>query len=421
MIYIGLPQWSHPKWVRLGITSLEEYARHFNCVEGNTTLYALPKPEVVLRWREQTTDDFRFCFKFPATISHQAALRHCDDLVTEFLTRMSPLAPRIGQYWLQLPATFGPRELPALWHFLDSLPGEFNYGVEVRHPQFFAKGEEEQTLNRGLHQRGVNRVILDSRPVHAARPHSEAIRDAQRKKPKVPVHAVLTATNPLIRFIGSDDMTQNRELFQVWLQKLAQWHQTTTPYLFLHTPDIAQAPELVHTLWEDLRKTLPEIGAVPAIPQQSSLSEFATYHRQVPSAILKGVCMVSALYAVLSALLLMKFSFDVVRLRMQYRVAYGDGGFSELQSAIRIHGNAVEYIPIAIVLMLFMEMNGAETWMVHICGIVLLAGRLMHYYGFHHRLFRWRRSGMSATWCALLLMVLANLWYMPWELVFSLR
>lgn len=127
--------------------------------------------------------------------------------------------------------------------------------------------------------------------------------------------------------------------------------------------------------------------------------------------------MVSALYAVLSALLLMKFSFDVVRLRMQYRVAYGDGGFSELQSAIRIHGNAVEYIPIAIVLMLFMEMNGAETWMVHICGIVLLAGRLMHYYGFHHRLFRWRRSGMSATWCALLLMVLANLWYMP-ELVF---
>ena len=162
---------------------------------------------------------------------------------------MSPLAPRIGQYWLQLPATFGPRDLSALWHFLDSLPREFTYGVEVRHPLFFAKEVEEQTLNRGLHQRGVNRVILDSRPVHA----------------------VLTATNPLIRFIGSDDMTQNRELFQVWLQKLAQWHQTTTPYLFLHTPDIAQAPELVHTLWEDLRKTLPEIGAVPAIPQQSSL------------------------------------------------------------------------------------------------------------------------------------------------------
>ena len=167
MIYIGLPQWSHPKWVRLGITSLEEYARHFNCVEGNTTLYALPKPEIVTRWYEQTHDDFRFCFKFPATISHQAALRHCDDLSSEFFARLAPLASRIGQYWLQLPATFGPRDLPALWHFLDGLPKDFTYGVEVRHPEFFAKGEAEQQLNRGLHERNVNRVILDSRPWYA--------------------------------------------------------------------------------------------------------------------------------------------------------------------------------------------------------------------------------------------------------------
>ncbi len=42
--------------------------------------------------------------------------------------------------------------------------------------------------------------------------------------------------------------------------------------------------------------------------------------------------------------------------------------------------------------------------MVHICGIVLLAGRLMHYYGFHHRLFRWRRLAWAPPvrccwWC----------------------
>jgi uncharacterized protein YecE (DUF72 family) len=49
---------------------------------------------------------------------------------------MSPLANRIGQYWLQLPAAFGPRDMPALWQFLDALPREFTYGVEVRHPIF---------------------------------------------------------------------------------------------------------------------------------------------------------------------------------------------------------------------------------------------------------------------------------------------
>ncbi|VTO24495.1 inner membrane protein [Klebsiella variicola] len=95
--------------------------------------------------------------------------------------------------------------------------------------------------------------------------------------------------------------------------------------------------------------------------------------------------MVSALYAVLGALLLVKFSFDVVRLRTQYHVGYGDGGFSELQVAIRVHGNAVEYVPIGLILLLFMEMNGAQTWMVHVCGILLIVGRLMHSWGFHHR------------------------------------
>ncbi|ALR77097.1 DUF72 domain-containing protein [[Enterobacter] lignolyticus] len=271
MIYLGLPQWSHPKWARLGITGLDIYARHFNCVEGNTTLYALPKAEIVERWKAQTDDGFRFCFKFPATISHQAALRRCDDLTAEFFNRMDPLAARIGQYWLQLPATFGPGDLPALWAFLDGLPGTFTYGVEVRHPLFFAKGEEEKQLNRGLHALGVNRVILDSRPVHRAIPHSEAVIEAQRKKPKVPVHAVVTAANPMVRFIGSDDMAQNQQLFAVWLQTLPQWAQTTTPYLFLHTPDIAQAPELVDTLWSDLQRVLPEIGSAPSIPLQTSL------------------------------------------------------------------------------------------------------------------------------------------------------
>ncbi|STW06224.1 Protein of uncharacterised function DUF72 [Klebsiella grimontii] len=64
MIYIGLPQWAHPKWVRLGITSLEEYARHFNCVEGNTTLYALPKAEIVSRCMNKPTTIFASASNF---------------------------------------------------------------------------------------------------------------------------------------------------------------------------------------------------------------------------------------------------------------------------------------------------------------------------------------------------------------------
>lgn len=130
--------------------------------------------------------------------------------------------------------------------------------------------------------------------------------------------------------------------------------------------------------------------------------------------------MVSALYAVLGALLLFKLSLNVVKLRTQYRVPFGDGGFYELQTAIRIHGNAIENIPIALILMVIMEMNGADIWLVHVSGIMLFAGRLMHYYGLNHRDWRWRRSGMSATYMSIGIMACANVYYLPWEQLFIL-
>ncbi|TKI08248.1 DUF72 domain-containing protein [Martelella alba] len=271
VIYIGLPQWQHGGWSRFGMRTLADYARYFNCVEGNTTLYALPDARRVLEWRAMTTDDFRFCLKFPAAISHQGGLRDFHHPLAQFFLTLEPLAERIGQYWLQLPAAFAPADLPALWTFLDALPVAFHYGVEVRHPQFFAKGEEERQLNRGLHQRGVNRVILDSRPVHSARSGAPALLAAQRKKPKVPVHAVLTAERPLIRYIGSDDFAESLQLFQPWLERLPHWLCRHTPFLFIHTPDIAHAPSLAQALWPMLAEKLPDIGSAPVWPQQDLL------------------------------------------------------------------------------------------------------------------------------------------------------
>lgn len=80
--------------------------------------------------------------------------------------------------------------------------------------------------------------------------------------------------------------------------------------------------------------------------------------------------MISALYVVLGVLMVMKFALDVVRYRRHYRVAFGDGGFHDLRVAIRIHGNAVETIPLALLLLVMMEMNGADIWMVHLTGLI---------------------------------------------------
>ncbi|HEY0208666.1 DUF72 domain-containing protein [Acerihabitans sp.] len=270
-MFIGLPQWQHSAWNALGIAGLADYARHFNCVEGNTTLYALPDPARVHDWRAMTTDSFRFCFKFPAAISHQGALRDFRAPLAQFYQVLDPLAGRIGQYWLQLPAAFGPAQLDDLWSFLDALSGDFSYGVEVRHPLFFAKGDDERRLNRGLQQRAINRVMLDSRPVHQAVGDSPALLAARRQKPKLPVHAVLTGDRPLVRFIGNEDSADSVRLFKPWLDKLALWSQSRTPYLFIHTPDIGHAPRLAQQLWPHLMARIGGLGPMPPWPRQETL------------------------------------------------------------------------------------------------------------------------------------------------------
>lgn len=270
-MYIGLPQWQHPAWNRIGLRDLADYSRYFNCVEGNTTFYALPKQEIVQRWHDMTHDDFRFCFKFPSDISHKAALRNCAEEIQAFYRCLTSIHPRIGQLWLQLPAAFSPEYLPILWQFLDALPKEFTYGVEVRHPTFFAKGEEELHLNQGLHQRSINRVMLDSRSLHNTLPNTASVRDAQQKKPKLPVHVLATANHPLVRFIGGDVLSDNLRWFSSWHQKLVLWQQQHVPYLFIHTPDNSDSPYQAQKIWQQLHAIIPNLPAPPDWPEQETL------------------------------------------------------------------------------------------------------------------------------------------------------
>ncbi len=187
-LFLGLPQWSHPAWPGhlLGVGAkpaehLAHYARVFNTVEGNTTFYASPTPDTVRRWADAVPAHFRFSFKFPQTISHQSDLVSADKQVSDFIRLLEPLHDKLGLLKLQLPARFGPQGLPRLAAFFERLPPAFPYALEVRHPDFFAKGEAERQLNRLLMDKGINRIMLDSRPLFSVPATTAAMIDAQAR------------------------------------------------------------------------------------------------------------------------------------------------------------------------------------------------------------------------------------------------
>ena len=87
------------------------------------------------------------------------------------------------------------------------------------------------------------------------------------------------------------------------------------------------------------------------------------------------------LYAALLGLILIYLSYRVVSYRVKYKIGIGDGGNTKLARAIRVQGNFVEYVPVALLLIFFVELVGFSAWLVHVLGITLLGGRVWHAQG----------------------------------------
>jgi uncharacterized protein YecE (DUF72 family) len=269
--HLGCPSWSDTAW-RGGIyprdarpeSFLRWYCQTFNAVEGNTTFYARPSPTVVERWAQTMPVDFRFTAKFPRDISHAGDLRLQVDAARDFAQSLAILGPRVAPFWLQLPAAFAPHRLGELAFFIESfgLP----LAVEVRHPGFFARGDEERALNRLLLGQGIERICLDSRPLFSCHSDDPAVLAAQAKKPRVPPRPVAFTDAPQVRFIGGPDLQANDAFLAQWVAKVAGWiEEGRTPYVFLHTPDNHLAAEQALRFHQQLTERLPGLAPLDVV------------------------------------------------------------------------------------------------------------------------------------------------------------
>jgi uncharacterized membrane protein YecN with MAPEG domain len=121
--------------------------------------------------------------------------------------------------------------------------------------------------------------------------------------------------------------------------------------------------------------------------------------------------MITALYASLCALLIVKLSLGVIAVRRKHKIGLGDGGNDELQAAIRAQGNATEYIPITLILMFLLENIVVYNWIIHLAGITLLTGRIIHALGIKNQDIKKRVLGMKITLYLIIALSILNIVY----------
>ena len=68
-------------------------------------------------------------------------------------------------------------------------------------------------------------------------------------------------------------------------------------------------------------------------------------------------------------------------IRAKTKTMLGDGGSSELLQSMRAHGNLMEHAPIALILLLLLEMQGVVDWKLHLIGSTFFLCRILHAYG----------------------------------------
>ncbi|ABV85606.1 conserved hypothetical protein [Shewanella pealeana ATCC 700345] len=121
---------------------------------------------------------------------------------------------------------------------------------------------------------------------------------------------------------------------------------------------------------------------------------------------------ISGLYISLTALLIVALTYRVIKLRRTHKIGIGSAGNESLALAQRVHANLLENAPIALLLLLVAETNGANNLLLHLFGSIWLVARLMHAVGltqgkggYHIGRF-W---GMLLTWAVIIGLALINL------------
>lgn len=114
--------------------------------------------------------------------------------------------------------------------------------------------------------------------------------------------------------------------------------------------------------------------------------------------------MITGLYAGLCGLLSIRLSWKVIVERRRSKVGLGDGGDPELERAIRVHANFIEYTPFALVLLALTEMSGVADPVVHGFGIALVLARVLHAQGLGATAgySRGRYFGTLGSWAVIL-------------------
>lgn len=222
------------------------YGQAFGTIELNATHYRIHPAERMAQWAAAMPEDFRFCPKFPAIITHYRRFNDCAGPTDDFIAGLDALGKKRGPAFIQLPPHFSPKHADRLLAYLKTWPRSFEAAIEFRHPGWFAPEPEfahaVESVWQAMLEWGIGAVLSDT----ALR------RDA--------LHMRMTAPFLLLRFGGYEGHASDERRLKDWCRRIKTWQAKglQSVDLLVHQPDSIKTPDTCR-LFSELAKS--ELGA----------------------------------------------------------------------------------------------------------------------------------------------------------------
>ena len=231
-VYAGCAKWGRKEWVgslypegTKDKNFLDQYVKHFNSIELNTTFYGTRKV-VVESWAKRAVEGFKFCPKFFQSISHYKRLKGAEEVTEAFLYIMNSFGANLGTSFLQLPDNFTPKKFEDLENFMKILPDEASIAVELRNTGWFTDKVVSDELFEMMREYNKCMVITDT---------------AGKRKC---IHQRLTSNIAFIRFNGYGLHPTDFTRMDDWVDRIEDWVKggLETIYFFAHQDDESDTP-----------------------------------------------------------------------------------------------------------------------------------------------------------------------------------
>ena len=248
-VHVGCAKWGRKEWIgqiyppkTKEANFLDEYAKHFDCIELNATFYNVYPASTIAKWRDKAAinPNFKFCPKFSQNISHIKRLKNAEEVTTAFYEGIMAFGDMLGPLFLQLGDNYTPKSLPDLMAYLEALPRDVPVYVEVRHKDWFAVPSARQELFGMLRSLNIGTVITDA----------TGRRDC--------VHMELPTPHAFIRFVGNGLHPTDYARIDEWVQRIKQWHEQglQSLWFFMHQHDEQFSPVLCDYVVQQLNTEL---------------------------------------------------------------------------------------------------------------------------------------------------------------------